>query len=101
MSALLRAAGSTRAWRRVRLLVLERDGWRCQLPADDGHGLCLAFAGHVDHIVARAHGGSDDPANLRAACARHNLARGAGDKDTAAAAGWPAPPARRRIGWEW
>lgn len=99
MSALLRAAGSTRAWRRVRLLVLERDGWRCQLPADAGAGLCLAWASHVDHITARVHGGTDAPANLRAACARHNLARGAGDKDNQPPATPPQQPFRSA--WEW
>lgn len=94
--SILRAAGSTRAWRRVRLLVLERDGWRCQLPADDGAGLCLAWASHVDHITARAHGGTDEPANLRAACARHNLARGTGDRAPAT-----PPPQPFRGAWEW
>lgn len=93
---LLTPRGSTRAWRRVRLLVLERDGWRCQLPADHGDGLCLAWASHVDHVTPRAAGGTDEPANLRAACARHNLARGAGR---------PAPttPPQQpfRGAWEW
>lgn len=76
MSALLRPAGSTRAWRRLRRLVLERDRYRCQLPAEDG-ATCGAYATHVDHVVPRAAGGSDHPSNLRAACARHNLKRGA------------------------
>lgn len=94
MSTLLRRAGSTRAWRRMRLLVLERDRWRCQLPADDGSGLCLAYADHVDHITARAHGGTDEPANLRASCAHHNLLRGVGG---------PPAPAQGAIfrRWSW
>lgn len=112
MSA-LRPAGSTRRWRRLRLAVLERDGWRCQLPADvdqaepllqlrAGAGqapelLCGAYADHVDHVVPRAHGGTDALDNLRAACARHNLARGARLDDS------PTRPEtqRRPRRWEW
>ena len=31
---------------------------------------------HVEHIVARQHGGSDDPSNLALACHRCNLRKG-------------------------
>lgn len=89
------AGGSTRAWRRLRAFVLERDGFRCQLPADDDPAqLCLAWATHADHIVPRSQGGLDTAANLRAACAHHNLKRGAGR---------PSTPRRRRppIRWSW
>lgn len=59
-------------WRLVRLRVLERDGWSCQIR---GEG-CLGRADTVDHIVPRAHGGPLlDPANLRAACHVCNSAR--------------------------
>lgn len=57
---------------RLRALVLERDGFRCQIrgPA------CLGVADQVDHIVPRALGGPLwDPANLRAACHRCNASR--------------------------
>jgi 5-methylcytosine-specific restriction endonuclease McrA len=94
MSA-LRPTGSTRAWRRIRLYVLDRDGWRCQLPADDRPGPCLDLAEHVDHITSRAEGGTDDPANLRAACAFHNLRRGTG-RPTSPQLRQPCP---RR--WSW
>lgn len=85
MSALT-AAGSTRRWRRIRAFVLDRDLHRCQLwvdvngdHVDDGDPAwqrrCLAWASHVDHIVERQAGGTDDPSNLRAACAVGNLSR--------------------------
>jgi hypothetical protein len=99
--------GSTTAWRRLRLMVLDRDSWRCQVPVD--------AAGQLDATADRrlAHGlgdddqptgqplppHPDDPANLRAACARHNLQRGNVR---------PAAPQRRRQGtgdvrapWRW
>ena len=57
-SASARGYGS--AWQRVRLLVLERDEYVCQLCGRDG-------ANSVDHIQAKARGGSDSPDNLRAA----------------------------------
>lgn len=58
------------AWRRLRLLVLDRDRWVCQL--------CGGTATCVDHVVARADGGDMwNPANLRAACRRCNNQGGA------------------------
>lgn len=95
MASALTPAGSTRRWRRIRLLVLTRDGYRCQLPADDGAGLCGAFASHVDHLLPRSQGGADVPANLRAACAPHNLRRGAGRQGSV-----DSKP-RRSVGWRW
>lgn len=75
--ALLRKTGSTRAWRRLRAVILARDGHVCQIPdyTPDGE-ICGAPATHVDHIVQRWAGGTDAPANLRAACAPCNLKRG-------------------------
>lgn len=70
--------GSTRARRRWRLAVLERDGWRCTIPDDtDPSRECGAYADHADHVVPLADGGAAlDLANGRAACAFHNLSRG-------------------------
>jgi Restriction endonuclease len=62
--------GSTRAWRRIRAAVLARDAWRCHW--------CGRPAATVDHLVPRARGGDDNPANLTAACSRCNSSRGAG-----------------------
>lgn len=50
-------------WPAVRLTVLRRDGWKCQLRYDG----CLTAATEVDHI----HRGDDHrPVNLQGACAR-------------------------------
>lgn len=61
--------GSTRAWRKVRALVLERDGAICQLQLPD---VCIGTATHVHHTQDRdLHG--DDPAHLVAACGPCNI----------------------------
>lgn len=65
------AGGSTRQWRRVRALVLARDGHRCRLRLPG----CTTRANHVHHTVAREVVG-DDPAHLLAACASCNLKAG-------------------------
>lgn len=49
-------------WGRLRAAILNRDQHRC---AD-----CGRPATEVDHVVARALGGSDHPANLQAVCHR-------------------------------
>lgn len=65
--------GSTPAWRRIRLQVLERDGWRCQLRLDER---CLVKATEAHHISPRELVG-DDPAFLQAACKPCNGSYGA------------------------
>ncbi|WP_194922942.1 HNH endonuclease [Catenulispora pinisilvae] len=65
----LRRGGSTRAWRKLRASILDRDGWRCHW--------CGAVATTVDHVVPRAAGGDDSPGNLVASCSRCNCSRGA------------------------
>jgi 5-methylcytosine-specific restriction protein A len=63
---------STRQWRRLRLLVLDRDLWLCQVNGPGGKH----HATEVDHIVPRGQGGDFwDPSNLRAACRPCNLGR--------------------------
>lgn len=59
--------GSTRTWRKVRVLILARDRYTCQL--------CGQPAQHVDHIMPLAEGGTDAARNLRATCADCNLSR--------------------------
>ena len=49
-----------RAWQRTRQRIFERDGYRCRY--------CGGPAEVVDHIVAIAHGGTDDDSNLVACC---------------------------------
>jgi len=53
--------GSTRTWRKVRVLILARlNLYVCQL--------CGRPGSQVDHIVPLAEGGDDAPGNLRTLC---------------------------------
>lgn len=61
-------SGSTRAWRKVRTQVLERDAHRCQLRLPG----CTTLATQVHHLTAREASG-DNPAALVAACRSCNL----------------------------
>ena len=90
-SSSLTSAGSTRRWRRIRRLVLDRDGWRCQVLVDD--------AGNVVESPrpATPPAGPDDPTWLRAACPPHNLSRGDAATDARPDRRQPAGPTR----WEW
>lgn len=81
----------TAAWKRVRLEVLMRDDYRCQL-REAG---CTGKATQVDHRVNIAAGGAElDPANLQSACPRCN-ARKAQREATAARNAEPHPGLRR------
>ena len=55
------AQGYGRRWRRLRLWVLARQPI-CAMPG------CGKPAEHVDHVVPKAQGGSDDIENLQALC---------------------------------
>lgn len=67
-----------RDWRKVRLLILRRDGYRCQI---QGPG-CTGHAGTVDHITSLHQGGARlDPANLQAACGHCNYGKGNRDRE--------------------
>lgn len=87
-----------RPWRRLRLFVLERDRWLCQVPDDNGQ-LCGAPANTAGHLDPRSEGNPllADPSRLRAECGRHNYAGGAAITNAK----------RRRVndddrrGWEW
>jgi 5-methylcytosine-specific restriction enzyme A len=56
------------AWQQQRKRALERDGYTCVAE-------CGSLAEHVDHIVAKADGGTDDLANLASLCRAHHLAK--------------------------
>lgn len=56
---------------RVKWRILRRDNFTCQ---ECG---CTDRPLHVDHITARANGGSNDETNLQALCDRCNLRKGA------------------------
>lgn len=71
-NAQTRRTGSTtergygHAWRKLRESILKRDGYLCVKCRGEGR---LVEATDVDHIKAKAHGGTDDPGNLQALCA--------------------------------
>src|SRR5690349_19492290 len=64
----------TQRWQRVRRRVLERDNWACRIVAG-----CTTRASVADHIIPSYPEMPDslffDPANLRAGCKEHNVAR--------------------------
>lgn len=62
------AKGSTTKWRKLRLFVLNRDGWVCQLckqPIDPGLHPPDPMSASVHHAKGKVYG--DDPAHLVAA----------------------------------
>lgn len=116
MSALT-ARGSTRRWRRIRVLVLGRDSSTCQVPGKDGpppgpgswaqarghRHVCGRYATHVDHAEATRRNMRPDAVDnlddLRATCAAHNLSKGA--KSAAEFDNQAATPAAALTRWEW
>lgn len=89
--------GSTREWRRLRRLVLDRDGYRCQVRVEFGE-VCGAVASTVGHLDALSEGGQKitDPSRLRAECMAHNYGDGA--RRANARRQQPVPSQRR---WDW
>jgi 5-methylcytosine-specific restriction endonuclease McrA len=70
-------------WKKVRLKVLERDDYRCQIRAAG----CTQEAQEVDHILPVAMGGDwYAEENLRASCSRCNNGRNAKHRTTASRA---------------
>ena len=60
-------------WRAMRKLILQRDGWQCQIRLAG----CTHDATQVDHITPLDDGGARlDPLNLRAACTHCNCSLG-------------------------
>ncbi len=59
------ARGYGHKWRQIRTTVLKRDEYLCMLCKQAG---VIAAAKHVDHIVSKSQGGTDDPANLQSLC---------------------------------
>lgn len=55
-------------------LVRQRAGHRCEYCRLPQHASALRF--HIEHIVARQHGGIDDAANLALACPECNFQKG-------------------------
>lgn len=64
----LRDNGSTSQWRKIREIVIRRDAGTCQRCGQPGK--------HVDHIVPRRLGGTDELSNLQLLCVQCNLSKG-------------------------
>lgn len=58
---------SQKAWRRLRMVVFERDGYEC--------AYCGDCANTVDHIIPLSRGGTNDPENLTPACKSCNSSK--------------------------
>lgn len=90
----------SRQWRELRLLILQRDKYECQIRLPT----CLGVADRVDHIVGWRQGGKwYDPMNLRSCCHPCNVAaryRLSEDKHRVTPPAWadgerPIPPPSR------
>lgn len=57
--------GYGHAWRKLRERILKRDQYLCVACKAKGR---IAEATDVDHIKAKAHGGTDEPDNLQSLC---------------------------------
>jgi len=68
-----RAAKPGRVTRAVRDQVFARDGAQCTFVDEQGRRCPARGFLELDHVESRALGGSDDAANMRVACRRHNL----------------------------
>ena len=61
-------------WARVRLQVLDRDGWRCCE--------CSAYGNEVDHVIPLSGGGAPfDMANLQTLCRGCHIAKTRGENE--------------------
>ena len=58
----------------LRTLVAQRAGHRCEYCRIPEQFVPVAF--HVEHIIPKQHGGSDDPDNLCYSCSRCNWSKG-------------------------
>lgn len=74
-------------WTRIRERVLRRDNGLCQECLRQNR---VTQAEHVDHIVRKADGGSDDDANLQSLCGPCHRAKTAQEKRRRAGAVVPA-----------
>ncbi len=61
--------GSTSRWRKIREMVLKRDGC-CQLCGQTEGSM------HIDHVIPKRLNGSDELWNLRQLCQTCNLSKG-------------------------
>ncbi len=57
-------------WKKLRLMILNRDGWSCQYCGEVERSEMT-----IDHIIPIARGGTDEPENLISACKRCNYSK--------------------------
>lgn len=81
---------------RERFKVLERDGFSCQYCGRRPPEATL----HVDHVVPRSLGGTNDPSNLAAACRRCNLGKSASMIGAEHMSDIPAEQMGDRVSWD-
>lgn len=79
------------AWNKLRFRILARDKHLCQPCMRKGR---VRPASHVDHIIAKAKGGTDDEGNLQAICTachkdKTTVENGGRVKPKIGADGWP------------
>ena len=76
-------------WVKLRQRILHRDLYLCQACLDVGR---TTQATDVDHIIAKAKDGSDDPENLQSLCRSCHVAKTRAEnsnRTTFGADGWP------------
>jgi 5-methylcytosine-specific restriction protein A len=67
------ARGYGPRWQRLRLRILQRDAYLCQECKRAGRLNPVGKSGHVDHIIPKREGGTDEDTNLQTLCAScHN-----------------------------
>jgi hypothetical protein len=66
------AKPTKRVSRAARRATFDRDGTQCTYVAADGTRCCATAFLQIDHVDARARGGSNDDDNLRVLCHAHN-----------------------------
>lgn len=79
--------GSTRKWRALRLTILRRDNYICQLKLE---GVCTYRADCVHHVKGKEFG--DDPKYLVSACTPCNLKVGNPNSDHGSSASQDPEP---------
>jgi len=65
------------AWEKLRERILQRDGYLCLTCLGEG---TYTPANIVDHVVPKAHGGTDDPSNLASICSAHHKVKTANER---------------------
>jgi 5-methylcytosine-specific restriction protein A len=73
------------AWDKLRARILQRDAGLCQPCLRGGRAV---RGTHVDHVVAKARGGSNDDSNLQTICVECHKAKTAKEGRKGAVSGW-------------